>query len=123
MAFQMAWSIFPAERRIKKQLASQAWLDAVGVLESRFDLRRDAEDWLLTRVRQYAESPVAKTKFCASIAKWLSAGSYDDPAEAWDRGDDQPIGPPPIAVAPPVPLKIPKANFTRDPYAEAANGK
>ena len=120
VAFQMAWSSYPARSRTAKPISAQAWLDALDILESRFDRRRDAEDWLLRRVKDYAAAPVARSKFCKSLANWLGEGRYDDPPEAWERGDDtSPATIPPPSSPPPPPRKIPKADFTKDPYAQA----
>jgi hypothetical protein len=122
-AFQIAWDAYPPARRTKKDVAISAWTAAVDRLLPRHNSEAyKAEDWLLLRILSFAKSPLATSKYCPGIGKWLEDGRYDDANEAWERGDDagEAYVPPP-AVSKPPPSRIPKANFTRDPYAEATD--
>jgi hypothetical protein len=89
-AFQMAWDLWPAERRTKRETAQSAWQDSVVRLAFRFEGdSRQAEAWLLSRVRQFVKSPKASGRFCPGIANWLIDGRYDDAPESWqDSGED-----------------------------------
>lgn len=85
IAFEMAWSCYPSHRRSGKSTAIAAWRNAVGSLQGRNDWDiKQAEGWLLDRVKAFAKTPAASTKFCWSISKWLEEGHYDDAAEAWN---------------------------------------
>lgn len=86
----MAWDLWPPKRRTKRQTAQSAWQDAIARLAFRFEANHTkAEDWLLSRVKAYTDSPISDSKYCAGIANWLTAGNYDDPDEAWQRDDDE----------------------------------
>lgn len=122
LAFGAVWDSYPATRRVRKPVAMAAWKAAIGGLSMRFDGGVGAaEQWLHDRLLAFCKSPLARSKFCPSIDKWLNEGRFDDTPEAWQVADDSgPAAVPPPAVAPQVPSRIPKANFTRDPYAEPA---
>lgn len=89
-AFDMAWRIWPASRRTKRETSQSAWRDAVVRLAFRFDGdHRKAEDWIHQRVRAFCDSPKASGQFCPGIANWLIDGRYDDAPESWqESGED-----------------------------------
>lgn len=102
VAFGMAWGLWPARSRSKRELAIEAWRFAVGKLSGRHGGERQATDWLLERIQAYAKSPLARTKFGPSIAAWLGGGRWDDAPEAWADHDAPapPADPQPQAASP-----------------------
>ena len=89
VAFGMAWQTYPARGRTKREAAIAAWRLAIQNLEHRLSGPAKAQEWLVQRVKDFARSPKAKTKYVTSIAAWLEGGSYDDDPAAW-QDDDQP---------------------------------
>lgn len=92
-SFGMAWGLWPARARSKRGLAFEAWNLAIDKLAPKHGGHRAAVDWLLGRIKAYAKSPLAKTKFGPSIASWLEQGRWDDSPEAWEDSDASPVVP------------------------------
>lgn len=100
VAFGMAWQTYPARGRTKREAAIAAWRLAIQKLEHRLSGPAKAQEWLIQRVKDFAKSPKANTKYVTSIAAWLEGGSYDDDPAAW-LDHDHPTPPPATRQAPP----------------------
>ena len=83
----MAWNWYPARGRTKRESAIAAWRLAIQKLEHREGGPAKAQEFLIQRVKDFAKSPKAKTKYITSIAAWLEGGSYDDDPAAWQDAD------------------------------------
>lgn len=78
-------------RKVGKRAAATAIARAIGVVAVR-KLDDDPFDWLLTRVRLFADSPAGKReRYTPHPATWFNEGRYDDDEGEWyraDRGDN-----------------------------------
>lgn len=87
-AFESWWLIYP--KKVGKQAASSAYGRAVPkIAASRSCPSADAQTWLATVTRIFADSPAASDKqFVPDPERWLSKGRYDDDQSEWQRKRD-----------------------------------
>jgi hypothetical protein len=90
-AFDLFWPAVP--NKVGRQAAAKAYDRAVKFLRSRpVEAGPGADDphtFLLDRMKAFASSPKARSKFCPYPATWLNGGHYDDDPRSWQRGDDR----------------------------------
>lgn len=77
---------YPETKRVARRRALVAVGEAIDVLVARD--QPDPAAWLLARVRAFAASPLAQSRFCPAAAKWFEDGRYDDPDSAWQESCD-----------------------------------
>ena len=82
--FEAFWISFPSIRKTSKRTAWQAWQRA---------LRRGAVSGdLIAAAKEYADSPLGRSKFAAGPAPWLNGNRWEDDRASWQRGDDSAAG-------------------------------
>lgn len=89
--FERFWSEVPS--RVGKQSAKKAYDLAVRVIAKRPPEggpgADDPNGFLLERMKAFAASPLASSRYCPHPATWLNAGRYDDDPRTWQRGDNR----------------------------------
>ena len=82
--FTTAWQLWPSRYRCKQRFAKSAWYRAAMELQFENDWKiEEAENHLLSKVRQYVTSQKARSQYCGHMDKWLDAGCYDDHPDSW----------------------------------------
>lgn len=76
--FEEFWSVFPKQRRTKKQEAYRKWKLITKSVDAA---------WLTSRAAEYASSPKGQSEYAVMPSVWLNSGMYEDEREAW--GDKQ----------------------------------
>jgi hypothetical protein len=79
--FDAFWKAFPSGRKQGKENARKAFKVA---------LKKTDSETIIAAATEYAESPVAKTKFVKGPSPWLNQGCWDDDREAWKDRDAEP---------------------------------
>ncbi len=79
--FSAFWKAFPSGRKQGKELARKAFASA---------LKKAEAETIIAAAVEYAESPVAKTKFVKGPSPWLNQGCWDDDRDSWQDHDAEP---------------------------------
>jgi hypothetical protein len=78
----LIYSAYP--RKLGKAAASKAIIKALAEIAHRLDGPEDPVEWLLERVRRFADSPAGKKgKYTPHPATWFNAGRFDDDPNEW----------------------------------------
>jgi hypothetical protein len=78
--FLQFWESYPTVRRTGKRAAWKAWQSAI---------KRALAAIILKAVKEFADSPQGKSRFCPSPTSWLNQDRWEDEREAWQRsGED-----------------------------------
>jgi hypothetical protein len=73
-------------RKVGKAAAQKAIAKAITLI--RFRGESNPAEWLLAKVKQFAQSPAGKAgEFCPHPATWFNQARYDDDQKEWDRQD------------------------------------
>lgn len=112
-AFDMWWTTYPANKRVKRQSSYDLWEATCEALVRRGMTRIHAEDWLQERLRAFCRSPASKGKYCPGSEAWLRDGRYDDGDGAWEGGSSDQAHKPKIPTAEDAAGYNPNATFER----------
>jgi len=88
------WALWPPGRKVGKEAAKKAYIDARRRISKAGMSPSAARDHLHERMTAFATSPKCKGDFCPNPSTWLNQGRYDDDPAAWrDNGADGPKPP------------------------------
>jgi len=83
-AFAAWWEVYP--RKVAKPAALKAYARAIASLKAEHD--GTADQWLLARTRQFAQSPAGQAgRYCPHPATWLNQERFNDDPQEWDEQD------------------------------------
>ena len=83
VAFLQFWELYPPLRRQGKRGAWKAWQAAI---------KRASSARILSAAREFAASPLGKSRYCPGPTPWLHQDRWEDDRAAWQRGGE-PAGP------------------------------
>jgi len=78
--FESFWSIYPKQRRTKKQEAFRRWKHA---------LKRADAGLLIRRAIDYANSEQGRSEYAVMPSVWLNGAMWEDEPEAWQRSNSK----------------------------------
>lgn len=80
--FILFWSVYPKQRRTKKQEAFRKW---------KLACKRVDASLLTSRASDYANSEQGRSEYAVMPSVWLSSGMWEDDPTAWNRSAVKPI--------------------------------
>jgi hypothetical protein len=76
--FESFWTVYPKQRRTKKQEAFRKWKQAV---------KRVDAGLLIRRATEYANSEQGRSEYAVMPSVWLNGAMWEDEPEAWQRSN------------------------------------